>query len=96
MGNSGLRLCVLATLMSIALMCVGEEPKPMSGRLSLPAKDWGVVLNLPGFAEVCRNQTGRSSLHGCGERDNERGRFADVGGGQVRRPGEFVSRLAQE
>ena len=50
MGNSGLRLCVLATLMSIALMCVGEEPKPMSGRLSLPAKDWGVVLNLPGFA----------------------------------------------
>ena len=31
-------------------MCVGEEPKPMSGRLSLPAKDWGVVLNLPGFA----------------------------------------------
>jgi len=36
--------------MSIALMCVGEEPKPMSGRLSLPAKDWGVVLNLPGFA----------------------------------------------
>ena len=50
MGNSGLRLCVLARLMSIALMCVGEEPKPMSGRLSLPAKDWGVVLNLPGFA----------------------------------------------
>src|SRR5205823_3703684 len=49
MGNSGSRLCVLA-LGLVALVCVAQQPKPMSGRLSLPAKDWGVVLNLPGFA----------------------------------------------
>src|SRR5262249_26095578 len=27
-----------------------EPPKPLRGRLSLAAKDWGVVLELPGFA----------------------------------------------
>jgi hypothetical protein len=48
MGNSGSRLCVFA-LGLVALVCVAQQPKPMSGRLSLPAKDWGVVLNLPGF-----------------------------------------------
>lgn len=50
MGNSGSRLCVLAMLGLVALVCVAQQPKSMSGRLSLPAKDWGVVLNLPGFA----------------------------------------------
>jgi hypothetical protein len=29
---------------------VAQQPKPLRGRLSLPAKDWGVVLDLPGFA----------------------------------------------
>ena len=27
-----------------------QQPKPLRGRLSLPAKDWGVELDLPGFA----------------------------------------------
>jgi hypothetical protein len=31
-------------------MPVAQQPKPLRGRLSLPAKDWGVVLDLPGFA----------------------------------------------
>src|SRR5260370_40827767 len=29
---------------------VAQQQKPLRGRLSLPAKDWGVVLDLPGFA----------------------------------------------
>lgn len=29
---------------------VTQEPKPLRGRLSLPSKDWGVVMDLPGFA----------------------------------------------
>lgn len=29
---------------------VAQEPKPLRGRLSLAAKDWGVILDLPGFA----------------------------------------------
>jgi len=29
---------------------VVQQQKPLRGRLSLPAKDWGVVLDLPGFA----------------------------------------------
>jgi tetratricopeptide (TPR) repeat protein len=29
---------------------VAQQPKPLRGRLSLPAKDWGVALDLPGFA----------------------------------------------
>jgi hypothetical protein len=28
---------------------VAQQPKPFRGRLSLAAKDWGVVLDLPGF-----------------------------------------------
>ncbi|PYV71966.1 MAG: hypothetical protein DMG96_27535 [Acidobacteria bacterium] len=28
---------------------LAQESKPLHGRLSLPAKDWGVVLDLPGF-----------------------------------------------
>jgi tetratricopeptide (TPR) repeat protein len=28
---------------------LAQEPKPLRGRLSLPAKSWGVVLDLPGF-----------------------------------------------
>jgi Tetratricopeptide repeat len=31
-------------------MPVAQQPKPLRGRLSLAAKDWGVVLDLPGFA----------------------------------------------
>jgi tetratricopeptide (TPR) repeat protein len=49
MGSSGSRLCGLAALALASLAGVAQQPKPMSGRLSLPAKDWGVVLNLPGF-----------------------------------------------
>jgi hypothetical protein len=29
---------------------VAQQPKPLRGRLSLAAKDWGVVMDLPGFA----------------------------------------------
>jgi len=29
---------------------VAQQPKPLRGRLSLAAKDWGVLLDLPGFA----------------------------------------------
>jgi tetratricopeptide repeat protein len=32
------------------VMPVAQQPKPLRGRLSLAAKDWGVVLDLPGFA----------------------------------------------
>jgi len=49
MANSGWRLSLLVTFGLIALACVAQEPKPLRGRLSLPAKDWGVVLDLPGF-----------------------------------------------
>lgn len=28
---------------------VTQQPKPLRGRLSLPSKDWGVALELPGF-----------------------------------------------
>lgn len=31
-------------------MPVAQEPKPLRGRLSLATKDWGVLLDLPGFA----------------------------------------------
>src|SRR5215467_745098 len=30
-------------------MPVAQQPKPLRGRLSLAAKDWGVLLDLPGF-----------------------------------------------
>lgn len=32
------------------VMPVAQQPKPLQGRLSLAAKNWGVVLDLPGFA----------------------------------------------
>jgi len=48
-GNLSSRLCVLPTLAFVAMSCVGQQSQPLPGRLSLPAKDWGVVLNLPGF-----------------------------------------------
>jgi hypothetical protein len=32
-----------------ALGSVAQEPKTLRGRLSLPTKNWGVVLDLPGF-----------------------------------------------
>lgn len=28
---------------------VAQQPKPLRGRLSLPSRDWGIVLELPGF-----------------------------------------------
>lgn len=49
MANSGWRFCILATLFLVALGSVAQEPKPVRGRLSLPTKNWGVVLDLPGF-----------------------------------------------
>lgn len=49
MKNFGSRLCVFAVLWSVMLSCVSAEPKPLTGQLSLPDKDWGVGLNLPGF-----------------------------------------------
>src|SRR5271167_2506754 len=50
MGSPGPRVCVLATLTFVALIPGAQQPKPLSGRVSLPTKDWGVVLTLPGFA----------------------------------------------
>lgn len=50
MGNSGSRLWVLAASALVALAGVAQPPKPLRGILSLPTKDWGVVLQLPGFA----------------------------------------------
>jgi len=31
------------------VMAVAQQPKPLRGRLSLATKDWGVLLDLPGF-----------------------------------------------
>jgi len=49
MGNTCLRFCVLS-LAFVALSCAAQQSQtPLRGRLSLPTKDWGVVLTLPGF-----------------------------------------------
>jgi len=49
MGNTCLRFCVLS-LAFVALSCAAQQSQtPLRGRLSLPTKDWGVVLALPGF-----------------------------------------------
>ncbi len=51
MRNTWSRICVLQSLVLVALTCIAQQPQPpLHGRLSLPAKDWGVVLTLPGFA----------------------------------------------
>src|SRR5262249_51941824 len=50
MGISSLRLGGLATLACVALLSIAQESlQPPLGRLSLPSKDWGVFLDLPGF-----------------------------------------------
>jgi len=49
MGNTCLRFCV-RSLAFVALSCAAQQPQtPLRGRLSLPTKDWGVVMTLPGF-----------------------------------------------
>jgi tetratricopeptide (TPR) repeat protein len=37
-------------LIAVAPNDIAQESKPLHGRLSLPTKNWGVVLDLPGFA----------------------------------------------
>jgi len=49
MAKSGWRFFVPAILFLFALGSAAQEPKPPLGRLSLPTKNWGVVLDLPGF-----------------------------------------------
>jgi hypothetical protein len=50
MGASSLRFCGLAALAFVAVWSVAQQsPPPLRGRLSLPAKEWGVVLDVPGF-----------------------------------------------
>src|SRR5262249_35330689 len=41
---------VLAANTTSLFSALAQQPKPLRGRLSLPTKDWGVVLDLPGFA----------------------------------------------
>jgi hypothetical protein len=49
MGKTHLRFHVLS-LAFVALSCAAQQSQaPLRGRLSLPGKDWGVVLTLPGF-----------------------------------------------
>lgn len=43
------RLCVLTTLAAVVPLCIAQQPNPLHGRLSLPTKEWGVVLDLAGF-----------------------------------------------
>jgi hypothetical protein len=50
MKKFGSPLGVLAALILAALTCIAQQSQPASTRLSLPAKDWGVALNLPGFS----------------------------------------------
>src|SRR5438552_6590426 len=50
MAASIRRFCALTlALFVVARNGLAQESKPLHGRLSLPAKDWGVVLDLPGF-----------------------------------------------
>jgi len=49
MGNTCLRFCV-RSLAFVALSCAAQQSDAsLRGRLTLPAKDWGVVMTLPGF-----------------------------------------------
>jgi Tetratricopeptide repeat len=41
---------VLAANATDFFTTLAQQPKPLRGRLSLAARDWGVVLELPGFA----------------------------------------------
>ena len=49
MKNTGSKIAALPMLVLVGLLCAAQEPSPLRGRLSLPTKDWGVVLDLPGF-----------------------------------------------
>jgi tetratricopeptide (TPR) repeat protein len=49
MARSGRQFCLFATLLFLALLAAAQESKPQLGRLSLPTKSWGVILDLPGF-----------------------------------------------
>jgi tetratricopeptide (TPR) repeat protein len=49
MRNPGSRVCIFGVLTLLALPCVAQTAKPLRGRLSFPEKDWGVVVELPGF-----------------------------------------------
>ena len=40
---------LLPVLFLVTIGLLGQESKPLRGRLSLPNKNWGVVLDLPGF-----------------------------------------------
>jgi len=45
----GRQFCLGAALCIVVLKCLAQESKPLHGRLSLPLKKWGVVVDLPGF-----------------------------------------------
>jgi Tetratricopeptide repeat len=49
MADTGWRHTLVVAFALAGLACVSQQPKPLRGRLSLPAKNWGVVLDLPGF-----------------------------------------------
>ena len=50
MAASIRRFCALSlSLFVVARNDLGQESKPLHGRLSLPAKNWGITLDLPGF-----------------------------------------------
>lgn len=48
MGANHRKLCLVFAL-THALSSLAQESTALRGRLSLPAKNWGVVLDLPGF-----------------------------------------------
>jgi tetratricopeptide (TPR) repeat protein len=43
------RFYVPAILGLLATGCAAQQPQPLRGHVSLPGKDWGLVLELPGF-----------------------------------------------
>ena len=50
MRTSQWRFGSFATLAFAALLSTAQQtPQPLRGRLSLPGRDWGVLLDLPGF-----------------------------------------------
>jgi len=49
MTTSGRLVAVLPVLVLLLGDLAGQQGKPVQGRLSLPNKDWGIFLQLPGF-----------------------------------------------
>jgi tetratricopeptide repeat protein len=49
MSHAYSKFLFFLALVVFALPSLAQEPKPLRGRLSLPAKSWGVVLDLPGY-----------------------------------------------